>query len=780
MSSFSATALGPESPLFRSRQAELARLVRLCLGEVTAYVVLYGGRQNGKTSLLIRLEAALRPGVAVCRLDFQLIKDASAAHAFAFLADQIARVVPLAPDWREVCDGPTFQTFLSQTLARPEPARLVLLLDELGALPAATREALAHALRSLFHTRLVVPALTKLQILFSGGVELYDLVLTEASSLYNICQDVYLTDLAQPEAVALVADGLRGCGLDGATATAFGAAVYRSAQGHPYFTQKLGGLLEGALHDGAGLGPTSLADAVRQIRQGGDPLLRRIRDDLREYALEDAARRLLSDPPPFNRLDDQMARLELVGLAKPAGEHWAPRNPLLDEVFRARLGLPPAPPSIVSEPVTAPPDVRPKAAPPVEPDGAPMKRARPTQGEVTVGQRQPPTDDAEAPRWIAPAAAPVSALTLELLDAFEDDHRQRALRNRWGILVLAVVVVAVGLFALLMLLGKGVPPVYPLLTITPRTGLGATTVAVTEAIAQATTAPTALPTPTATTPPTALPTLTATAPPTATPPPAWVPALVKVPAGPFLMGSSAADTQALDNEKPQQSVTLDTYWIGKTEVTNAQFRPFVEGDGYTNREYWTAAGWVWQQENKITQPAYWSEAQWNGDTQPVVGVSWFEAVAYCRWLSKQTGHEFRLPSEAEWEKAARGPDGLIWPWGNTWEAGRSNSGEAGLQKTTPVGQYPTGASPYGALDMAGNVWEWGATKWGKPYPYQIEDEWQTAYLEADVNRVLRGGSYYSDQKSVRGAYRSYNGARNRNGNVGLRVASHSLRIDSGS
>ena len=254
-----------------------------------------------------------------------------------------------------------------------------------------------------------------------------------------------------------------------------------------------------------------------------------------------------------------------------------------------------------------------------------------------------------------------------------------------------------------------------------------------------------------------------------------VPEMLAVPAGPFLMGSSDTDTQAASNEKPQHLLTLPDYWIGKTEVTNAQFRPFVDGDGYTDPAYWTAAGWAWQQENKITQPAYWNDAQWNGADYPVVGVSWFEAVAYCRWLSKQTGIEFRLPSEAEWEKAARGTEGWIYPWGNTWDTKLANSSEAGLNLTTPVGTYPTGVSPYGALDMAGNVWEWGATQWGKSYPYQIEDEWQAAYLEADAAyRVLRGGSWYNTSTAARGAYRSGDIPRVRGANEGLRVASHSL------
>ncbi|MEI6179815.1 MAG: bifunctional serine/threonine-protein kinase/formylglycine-generating enzyme family protein [Chloroflexales bacterium] len=262
--------------------------------------------------------------------------------------------------------------------------------------------------------------------------------------------------------------------------------------------------------------------------------------------------------------------------------------------------------------------------------------------------------------------------------------------------------------------------------------------------------------------------------------PAWVPELVKVPAGSFLMGSSDADRQAQGDEKPQHSLNLPDYWIGKTPITNAQFRPFVDSDGYKNQAYWTAAGWAWRQAEKITQPSYWNDTKWNGPDYPVVGVSWFEAVAYCRWLSKQTGIAFRLPSEAEWEKAARGPKGLIYPWGDTWDAKRTNSGESGLKQTTPVGQYPTGASPYGTLDMAGNAWEWCATQSDEPYPYQLEDEWQAVYLEADANRVLRGGSSWNDSTYVRGAYRLIIVPRVRYFDVGLRVASYSLRIDSGS
>ena len=212
------------------------------------------------------------------------------------------------------------------------------------------------------------------------------------------------------------------------------------------------------------------------------------------------------------------------------------------------------------------------------------------------------------------------------------------------------------------------------------------------------------------------PTATATpVPPSAPLRPTWLPEVVEVPAGPFLMGSSDSDTEANSNEKPQRTVELPTYWIGKTEVTNTQFRPFVAGDGYSNRAYWTDNGWAWRQQAKRIQPYYWADPHWNGDNYPVVGVTWYEAVAYCNWLSAQTGQDFRLPTEAEWEKAARGTDGHICPWGNTWAVGNANSAEIGLQGTAPVGAYPNDKSPYGALDMAGNVWEWMSSSF-KSYP----------------------------------------------------------------
>jgi formylglycine-generating enzyme required for sulfatase activity len=240
---------------------------------------------------------------------------------------------------------------------------------------------------------------------------------------------------------------------------------------------------------------------------------------------------------------------------------------------------------------------------------------------------------------------------------------------------------------------------------------------------------------------------------------------VEVPAGPFLMGSSDADQDARDDEKPQHELYLPTYWIGKTPVTNAQFRPFVKGDGYTNRDYWTKDGWQWRITNQRRQPRLWDNQKWNGAEYPVVGITWYEAMAYTAWLSTQTGDDCRLPTEAEWEKAARGTDGRIYPWGNTWEEGHCNHAKgtwhgigrvfkslASAGQTSPVRKFVNGASPYGALDMAGNVWEWTRSQ-HRGYPYDADDGREDVDDPAGKRFTLRGGSWDTDRTRVRCAAR---------------------------
>jgi formylglycine-generating enzyme required for sulfatase activity len=214
------------------------------------------------------------------------------------------------------------------------------------------------------------------------------------------------------------------------------------------------------------------------------------------------------------------------------------------------------------------------------------------------------------------------------------------------------------------------------------------------------------------------------------------------------MGSDKSDVMAYGDEQPVHPVELPLFYISRHLVTNAQFRPFVEGDGYNNKDYWTAAGWAWRNgaeadlspiqdhsdegwkrryaewlarrpKERRSQPWYWDDPQRNGANRPVVGVSWYEALAWCRWLDARLrvaggvlrtvegqevaippGFCVHLPSEAEWEKAARGGDGRIWPWPGAWQEGRANSKEAGLEQTSPVGLFPDGRSAHGLLDMA--------------------------------------------------------------------------------
>ncbi len=126
------------------------------------------------------------------------------------------------------------------------------------------------------------------------------------------------------------------------------------------------------------------------------------------------------------------------------------------------------------------------------------------------------------------------------------------------------------------------------------------------------------------------------------------------------------------------------------------------------------------------------------------------SLAYASWLAKTTGQRWRLPSEAEWEKAARGTDGRIYPWGDTFDKTRCNTDESGIGTTTPVGRYPNGESPYHVQDMAGNVWEWTSSLY-QPYPYRKNDGREN--LNSTDNRVLRGGSWVSNSRDARAAYR---------------------------
>lgn len=222
--------------------------------------------------------------------------------------------------------------------------------------------------------------------------------------------------------------------------------------------------------------------------------------------------------------------------------------------------------------------------------------------------------------------------------------------------------------------------------------------------------------------------------------------MVKVPKGPFLYG----------DEKTRMTIDHG-YWIDKYPVTNEKYRAFIQAGGYEKQQDWSAEGWQWKTKNNIRSPKYWDDEKWNKADHPVVGVSYYEAEAYAKWVGK------RLPTEEEWEKAARGEDGRQYPWGEDFDKDKCNGSDGVLSAlrriasssgTTPVDQYPNGVSPYGCYDMAGNVWEWCAS-------------W---YDKTGGGRVVRGGSWDFDPGGLRVSFRDRCLADLRHGHLGFRLA----------
>lgn len=229
------------------------------------------------------------------------------------------------------------------------------------------------------------------------------------------------------------------------------------------------------------------------------------------------------------------------------------------------------------------------------------------------------------------------------------------------------------------------------------------------------------------------------------------PQMVRIPAGKFLMGSTKEQAAQVikeggdewkkwvEWEQPQHAVELSEYSIGKYPITNREYQAFVR-------------------EAKYKPPQGWDGDQFPPEkgSHPVVNVSWNDASAYCKWLGEKTGKPYRLPTEAEWEKAARGEDGRLYPWGNDFDPKRANTSESNIRDTTDVGKFsPQGDSPYGCADMAGNVWEW-CNDWFKEDEYkqrQASVEKDPQGPEKGQARVLRGGSFGNDHRYARCALR---------------------------
>jgi formylglycine-generating enzyme required for sulfatase activity len=245
--------------------------------------------------------------------------------------------------------------------------------------------------------------------------------------------------------------------------------------------------------------------------------------------------------------------------------------------------------------------------------------------------------------------------------------------------------------------------------------------------------------------------------------PGGLPDFVRIEGGPFWMGD---DDSPEEDERPRHRVYLDAFELARYPTTNAMFARFIADGGYGDRRWWSAAiaddrwadGKVRDYGGERIRPAYWDNSRFNNPAQPVVGVTWYEAIAYCAWLTAtlDDGHIYRLPTEAEWERAARGlPSpcegeglgervGRRYPWGDEWKEDHCNSTETGLGAASPVGLFPEGAAQGGLQDMAGNVYEWCQDWYAADYYARSGDTRNPPGPEEGEYRVLRGGSWVNE------------------------------------
>lgn len=317
-----------------------------------------------------------------------------------------------------------------------------------------------------------------------------------------------------------------------------------------------------------------------------------------------------------------------------------------------------------------------------------------------------------------------------------------------------------------------------------------------------------------------------------------VPLMIEIPGGRFLLGS---DTQVGSSNSPAHEVELATFRISTQALTNAEWACFGAAGGYDDPRWWdTPAGEAWRAgsntalaarlreerlrreflanpealaaafqsgrmarvvyerwqqrlslstatfealleteypDRRLTAAQYATDDRFNQSAQPVVGVCWFEARAYANWLSAQTGRSFRLPTEAEWEAAARGSAGRAYAWGDVWDPACCNCAAAHVRATTPVGVFPSGDTPEGCSDMIGNVFEWTSSLWGTDratatfgYPYRVDDGREDVHAAPDVLRVLRGGAWDTGAEYAHAARRTVDRPDIRGINAGLRLA----------
>jgi formylglycine-generating enzyme required for sulfatase activity len=240
---------------------------------------------------------------------------------------------------------------------------------------------------------------------------------------------------------------------------------------------------------------------------------------------------------------------------------------------------------------------------------------------------------------------------------------------------------------------------------------------------------------------------------------------ITIPAGAFLMGAQRNskskpnyDPEALDRETPVHEVELKAYQMGRYPVTVEEYQHFMEDEGYQNERWWKGGGY-----GERSEPDDWDK-QLLFPNWPVVNVTWYEAAAYCAWAGG------RLPTEAEWERAARGTEGRKYPWGDEApDPSRANYDDTKVGRPSPVGLFPLGATPEGIQDLAGNVWEWIADWYAPDYYGKSPRENPRGPNRGDI-RVVRGGCWIFESRFLRAALRDWNGPEFRLGNQGFRCA----------
>jgi len=279
--------------------------------------------------------------------------------------------------------------------------------------------------------------------------------------------------------------------------------------------------------------------------------------------------------------------------------------------------------------------------------------------------------------------------------------------------------------------------------------------------------------------------------------------MVELPGGSFVIGLTAAELKRLPEDERsyfsdatnEVAVQIADFELARYPVTNGQYRRFMDADGYDPAAPWwdeAARIWLarddtategleaWQQRQHKHQPEFWDDETFGSvrPNYPLVGVSWYEATAFCRWLTQQLddGYEYMVPSEAEWEYAVRGSTRRMYPWGNDeLDVERANYSQKYGFTTLAVGCFPLGATPEGVLDLAGNVWEWTRSAY-RAYPYDPADGREDGADPAQKRFTLRGGSWAIRPINRRAAYRDPHPPDNHNRDVGFRLARRPPRV----